>query len=120
MTSGPGTVPTPGCLSGGNEADVTLPFSSRWLISIGSMVAPSEIWPATEPVSDGRPRAFANSLETSRRPPVMLSELSVGIVIVLIAFDIEENEPGLAVAHGKIERCAGRKFFHYELPNGSA
>jgi hypothetical protein len=38
----------------------------------------------------------------------------------MTAFDIEENEPGLAVAHGKIERCAGRKFFHYELLDGSA
>ena len=40
MTSGPGTVPGRGTGSAGNEADVTLPFSSRWLISIGCMVAP--------------------------------------------------------------------------------
>ena len=73
MTSGPGTVPGRGTFSGGNEADFTLPFSSRWLISIGSMVAPMEISPATAPVSDARPRALANSLETSSRPRVMLS-----------------------------------------------
>ena len=79
------------------------------------MVAPMEISPTTVPVSDGRPRAFANSLETSRRPPVMLEQLGIGIVIVMIAFDIEENEPGLAVAHSKIERRVRRKFFHDEL-----
>jgi len=38
----------------------------------------------------------------------------------MTAFGIEEYEPGLAVAHGKIVRCVRRKFFDYELLNGSA
>ena len=47
MTSGPGTVPTPGWFSAGSLADLTSPFSSSCMISMGCMVAPMEILPAT-------------------------------------------------------------------------
>ena len=46
--------------------------------------------------------------------------MGASIVIVMTAFGIEEYEPGLAVAHGKIELCVRRQFFDHELLNGSA
>ena len=85
------------------------------MISIGCMVAPIEISPATAPASDGRPRDFANSLETSSRPPVMLSRLRLCVVIVLASVDVEKGESRLAVAHGQIEAFARRKLLDYEL-----
>src|SRR6266571_3743279 len=42
-------------------------------ISTGCMLVPIEIFPTTEPASDGRPSAWANSCEIRRRPSLMLS-----------------------------------------------
>ena len=35
----------------------------------------------------------------------MLSDCALGIVIVLVTFDVEKGESGFAVAHSKIESC---------------
>ena len=45
----------------------------------------------------------------------MESDFAAGIVIVLVAFDVEKRESGIAVAHCKIERLIRRKFFDYQL-----
>ena len=38
----------------------------------------------------------------------------------LASFDVEKGESRLAVAHSEVKSSVGRKFFHYELPDGSA
>src|SRR4029077_17466147 len=42
-------------------------------------------------------------------------QLRVGVVIVLMSFDIEKREAGFGVAHRKIEPCVGRRPFYDEL-----
>jgi hypothetical protein len=41
--------------------------------------------------------------------------LRVGVVIILVSFNIKKGESGVAVAHGEIEPLIRRKFFDYEL-----
>ena len=83
MTSGPGTVPTPGWFSAGSVADFTSPFSSRRVISIGCMAAPIEISPATVPASDGRPSDFGEFLRYHQPAAGDAEQLRLGFVIVL-------------------------------------
>ena len=77
MTSGPctsaGLSPPSPLGKGGMATDLVSPLTSV-STSIGCIVAPSEIFPTSAPASDGRPRALANSFETCRFPPVMLSK----------------------------------------------
>ena len=94
--------------------DLSSPLTIVWT-STGCMVAPIEIFPTVAPASEGRPRALANSFETSRFPAVMLSNRAFGVVIVVVSFDVKKDEPAFAVAHRKIERFAGGKFFDYQL-----
>ena len=41
---------------------------------------------------------------------MMLERLRVGIVIVLVSFDVKKGESRAAVAHGEVIASAGRKF----------
>ena len=41
--------------------------------------------------------------------------LRIGIVVVLVSFDIEKRESRFAVAHSEIESRVGREFFDDEL-----
>ena len=79
-----------------------------------------EIFPTAVPAADGRPKALANSGERRSLPSVMVSELRTGIVSIQSSFNIEKDEPVLAVAHGKIKGCAEREFFDCQLPEGRA
>ena len=56
--------------------DLVSPFTIVW-ISTGCMFAPTEIFPTGAPASEGRPSALANSFETSRFPPVTLSNCAL-------------------------------------------
>ena len=49
----------------------------KLVISIGCIAAPMEILPATVPALTARPSASANSFETSKFPPVMLSNCAL-------------------------------------------
>ena len=61
------------CCMGGMTIDFVSPLTS-WSIWIGCIAAPTEIVPTTEPASDGRPSAWANSFETTSLPFVMASD----------------------------------------------
>ncbi|PYI48264.1 MAG: hypothetical protein DMF11_03995 [Verrucomicrobia bacterium] len=45
-------------------------------------------------------------------------QLRIGVVIVLVSFDVEKGEPVVAIAHRKIKRIIRRKFFHNEVVDG--
>ena len=82
------------------------PLTIVWT-SIGCIVAPIEILPTFAPASDGRPSAPANSSDIKSRPPCDGEQLRIGIVIVLMSFDVEKRETGFGVAHSEVEACAG-------------
>ena len=77
MTSGPftsvGVLGPPARSRGGMTTDLGSPLAN-WVISIGCIAAPTEIFPTIAPASDGRPSALANSFETRSRPLVILSD----------------------------------------------
>jgi len=75
----PTLVPGPArWLNGGTTIDFGLPFTTC-VISIGCIAAPTEIFPTTEPASDGRPRALAKSFEIRSWPPSMPSDRAFGL-----------------------------------------
>ena len=45
----------------------------------------------------------------------MLNDLAEAPVLVIAAFNLKKGEPGVAVAHDKIETLVRRKFFDYEV-----
>src|SRR4051794_11989351 len=69
ITSGPGIDPASGCdppfwvRNGFITTDCAEPLTTL-SISIGYMVARTEIFPTVEPASDNRPNDFANSSDT--------------------------------------------------------
>ena len=60
-------------------------------------------------------RARGKLFETSRFAASDAEQLRLGIVIVLLSFDVKKRESRLAVAHSEIERRVGRKFFDDKL-----
>ena len=90
------------CCMGGMTIDFVSPLTS-WSIWIGCIAAPMEIVPANEPASDGIPSVLANCFERRSLPPVMVSDLPAGIVIVLVSFNVEKGESCIAIANCKIE-----------------
>ncbi len=79
------------------------------------MLAATEILPATDPASDGRPSCAANSSESNSLPFLDREQLFGRIVIVGMSFNIEKDEPALAVAHHQFISFAGLPFLKNEL-----
>ena len=94
--------------------DLSSPLTS-WSISIGCIAAPIEILPTTA-LHRTAGRAHRQTLLKSAASAGDAEQLCLGIVIVLVSFDVEKREARFAVAHSKIKRLHPTEVFR--LPAG--